>query len=106
MIQPIGILEPSVQEVVSYAFETGGFTTRSDYARAHVEAVAAAAVQGFLTTEVPGQGFGNHWRATALGIDGLFIALSGRASDLYAHGAIPDTLRCEQRTLNEPRVLN
>jgi hypothetical protein len=100
MIQPIGILEPSVQEVVSYAFETGGFTTRSDYARAHVEAVAAAAVQGFLTTEVPGQGFGNHWRATALGIDGLFVTLSGRSSDLYVNGTLPEVILCEPRVLN------
>lgn len=100
MIQPIGLLDPHVSEVVQYAFETGGFTTRSDYARTHMEAVAAAAVQGFLTTEVPGQGFGNHWRATALGIDGLFIVTNGRASDLYAHGTLPDTLRCEPAVLN------
>jgi hypothetical protein len=101
MIQPIGLLAPDVQEVVQYAFDTGGFTTRSDYARAHVEAVAAAAVQGFLTTEVPGQGFGSHWRATALGIDGLFILANGRSSNLYVHGTLPGSLQC-----HEPAVLN
>lgn len=100
MIAPIGILSPEVQEVVQYAFDTGGFTTRSDYARANVEAIAAAAVQGFLTTEVPGQGFGSNWRASALGIDGLFVALSGRPSDLYAHGTLPEVMRCEPRLLN------
>ena len=100
MIQPIGILDPHVQEVVQYAFDTGGFTTRSDYTRANAEAIAAAAVQGFLTTEVPGQGFGSVWRASALGIDALFVALSGRPSDLYAHGLIPEALRCEPAVLN------
>ena len=101
MIQPIGILSPEVQSVVQHAFDTGGFTTRSDYARANVEAIAAAAVQGFLTTEVPGRGFGSIWRASALGIDGLFVALSGRPSDLYATGVLPEALQCD-----EPRVLN
>lgn len=101
MIQPIGILSPDVQEVVQYAFDIGGFTTRSDYARSHVEAVAAAACQGFLTTEVPGQGFGSVWRASALGIDGLFIVLSGSAnSDLYAPGVLPGAIRSEPCVLN------
>jgi len=93
-------MAPEVLEVVQYAYETGGFTTRSDYARAHVEAVAAAACQGFLTTEVPGAGFGFNWRATSLGIDGLFIVASGRSSDLYAHGTLPETLRCEPPVFN------
>lgn len=100
MIQPIGILAPEVLSVVQYAFDTGGFTTRSDYARSHVEAIAAAAVQGFLTTEVPGSGFGSVWRASALGIDGLFVALSGRPSDLYENGILPEVIRCEPRVLN------
>lgn len=100
MIQPIGILDPHVQEVVQHAFDNGGFTTRSDYARANVEAIAAASVQGFLTTEVPGRGFGSIWRASALGIDGLFVAVSGRPSDLYATGVLPEVMRCEPRVLN------
>lgn len=89
MIRPIGILDPHVSGVVYYAYEVGGFLTRSNYARQNAEAVAAAAVQGFITTEIPGDGFGSMWRPTPLGLDAIYIN-GGRPSSLYVHGGLPD----------------
>lgn len=89
MIPPIGILEPSVSAVVYYCYEVGGFLTRSNYARQNAEAVAAAAVQGFISTEVPGEGYGSMWRPTPLGLDAIYIN-GGRPSQLYVHGGLPD----------------
>lgn len=105
-IAPTGLFAPEVASVVQYAYETGGFTTRSDYARGHIEAIAAAACQGFLTTEVPGVGFGPAWRITALGLDGLSIILSGKPSCLYSHGTLPRTLTSIDQREREPAVLN
>lgn len=102
-IAPNGLLAPEVSAVVQYAYETGGFTTRSDYARANAEAVAAASVQGFLSTEVPGLGFGPAWRITALGLDGLHILL-GKPSCLYTHGTLPQSILVSRE--REPAVLN
>lgn len=91
MIAPIGILDPDVSAVVYYAYEVGGFTTRSDFARHNAEAVAAAAVQGFISTEIPGEGYGTIWRPTPLGLDAIYIN-GGRPSQLYVHGGLPDAL--------------
>jgi hypothetical protein len=88
VIAPIGIRDPDVSAVVYYAYTVGGFTTRSDFARNNAEAVAAAAVQGFITTEVPGEGYGSVWRPSPLGADALFIN-GGRPSHLYVHGQLP-----------------
>lgn len=88
MIGATGILDPRISTVVYRAFEYGGFATRSDYARQNAESVAAAAVLGFITTEMPGGGFGRTWRATAFGVDSLFIA-GGKPSSLYVHGGLP-----------------
>lgn len=87
MIEPSGILDPDVSSVVFHAFHSGGFTTRSDFARHNAEAVAAAALQGFLTTEVPREGFGHVWRASPLGADALFT--NGGPSCL-SHSGLPD----------------
>lgn len=89
MIAPTGINDPDVSAVVYYAYDVGGFTTRSSFARENAEAVAAAAVQGLLTTEVPREGFGTIWRPTSLGTDCLFIN-GGSPSSLYQHGGLPD----------------
>jgi hypothetical protein len=89
VIAPIGILDPEVSAVVYSCYETGGFTTRSDFARQNAEAVAAAACQGFITTEVPREGFTTAWRCTPLGLDAIFIN-GGRPSTLYKHGGLPD----------------
>jgi hypothetical protein len=83
VIASIGIRDPDVSAVVYYAYTVGGFTTRSDFARLNAEAVAAAAVQGFITTEVPGDGYGSVWRPSPLGADALFIN-GGTPSHLYA----------------------
>jgi hypothetical protein len=58
--------------VVAYAYDTGGFTTRSDYFRAHSEAVAQAACLGLLTTQRLDGTFGNVWRPSPLGLTLLF----------------------------------
>lgn len=107
MIAPIGILEPDVSAVVYYCYEVGGFTTRSDYARLNAEAVAAAAVQGFITTEVPGEGYGSTWRPSALGLDAIFIN-GGRPSQLYVHGGLPDAfiVSITERPDRGPAILN
>jgi hypothetical protein len=83
------MITPEVSEVLHYCYEVGGFTTRSDYARQYAEAIAAAACQGFITTEVPREGFGSIWRPTPLGLDALFIN-GGTPSHLYVHGQLPE----------------
>lgn len=85
MIAPLGIRDPDVSAVVYYAYTVGGFTTRSDFARLNAEAVAAAAIQGFLTTEVPREGFGSVWRPSPRGLGSLFIN-SGLPNHLCDHG--------------------
>jgi hypothetical protein len=59
-------------DVVLHAYEMGGFTTRSDYARANMEGVAAAACMGLLTTELPRGGYGSVWRPSARGVRKAF----------------------------------
>lgn len=107
MITPTGILDPEVSAVVYYAFELGGFTTRSDFARINAEAVAASAVQGFISTEVPGDGFGSVWRPTPLGLDAIYIN-GGKPSQLYIHGGLPDAfiVSLTERPHREPAILN
>jgi hypothetical protein len=59
--------------VVAYAYDTGGFTTRSDYSRAHSEEIAQAACCGLITTARPADGsFGNFWRVSPFGLMLLF----------------------------------
>lgn len=76
--------------VVSHAYDTGGFTTRSDYFRAHSEAVAEAACLGLITTQRLDGSFGKIWRPSPLGLTLLFkdvpsheevIARLGRDAD-------------------------
>lgn len=83
------IPDSDVHAVVAHCYDVGGFTTRSDYARENAEAVAAAGIQGLITTEVPGRGFGSAWRASALGLDMMF-AVAGRPPSIRGHGGLPD----------------
>jgi hypothetical protein len=61
-----------LNSVLSEAFERGGFTARSDYARENAELVAQAACLGLLSTKLPDGSFGNIWRLTRKGYDTLF----------------------------------
>ena len=79
-----------VLDAVAHAYDTGGFTTRSDYFRAHSEAVAEAACLGLLTTQLLDGTFGKVWRPSPLGLTLLFkdvpsneevIARLGRDAD-------------------------
>jgi len=83
------VIDEAVLSVVQYAYEMGGFYTRSNFARGNAENVAAAALQGLLTTEVPREGYGSIWRPTPLGTDAIFVG-SGTPSSLYTHGGLPD----------------
>lgn len=106
MIGLNGVYDDRTQDVVTHCYEVGGFTTRSDFARLNAEAVAAAAVQGFITTEVPREGYGSIWRPSALGLDAIFIN-GGRPSQLYTHGGLPDAfiVSLTERP-REPAILN
>lgn len=61
---PVAILE--------FAYLSGGFTTRSDFARNNAEMVAQLGQRGFLTTDTPRDGYSNVWRLTADGHEVLF----------------------------------
>jgi hypothetical protein len=84
MIAPIGTRDPEVSAAIYYAYSMGGFSTRSNYARENAEAVAASAVQGFITTEVPREGYGTVWRPTPRGLEAIFID-GGSPSSLHAY---------------------
>jgi hypothetical protein len=61
-----------VLTVVAQAW-ANGFTTRSDYARSHAEAVAVAACRGLITTKDPTTGeYQRKWRVTPKGATYLF----------------------------------
>lgn len=47
---------------------SGGFTTKSDYARFNADQVAIAASEGWITTMLPGGGFGRSWYITLTGL--------------------------------------
>lgn len=52
---------------------SSSFTTKSDFAREHANAVAAAASQGWLTTYDPHhRAYTNSWRITPAGLKELF----------------------------------
>ena len=53
--------------LLEHTFLTGGFTTRSDYARTNAETIAQAACRGYLTTDTPRDGWGCVWRLTVNG---------------------------------------
>lgn len=63
---------PNLLNTLEFAFLSGGFTTRSDFARKNSEIIAVAAQGGLLTTNTPRDGFGNVWRLTAIGNTLLF----------------------------------
>jgi hypothetical protein len=54
-------------ELLEHAFLAGGFTTKSDFARAEADLIAQASIVGFLTTQTPRDGFGSVWRLTPQG---------------------------------------
>lgn len=50
----------------------GGFSTKSDFARAHADQVAIAASCGLITTKMPGgQLYGREWLITKQGLEVL-----------------------------------
>ena len=55
---------------VLYRAWSGGFTTKSDFARVYANQVAVAASLGYITTQVRGHTFGTTWLITK---DGLSI---------------------------------
>lgn len=73
--------------VIAHAYETGGFTTRSDYFRAHSEAVAEAACLGLITTQRLDGTFGKIWRPSPLGLSLLFKALPSHETLVSRLGA-------------------
>jgi hypothetical protein len=48
---------------------TGGFSTQSNFARSHAQAVAAAASVGLITTSLGGMNYGNRWYITKKGLE-------------------------------------
>lgn len=61
-----------VEPVLNEAFERGGFTTRSDFARSHADNVAIAAQLRLLSTLKPDGSYDNKWRLTPKGLSLLF----------------------------------
>lgn len=53
--------------LLEHTYLTGGFTTRSNYARDNTETIAQAACQGYLTIDTPRDGWGCVWRLTVNG---------------------------------------
>ena len=53
--------------LLEHTYLTGGFTTRSDYARTNAETIAQAACRGYLTIDTPRDGWGCVWRLTVSG---------------------------------------
>jgi hypothetical protein len=64
-------LHEDTLRVLYRAFD-GGFSTKSDFARAKANHVACAASLGLITTALPDQSFSNQWRTTEAGIKVLF----------------------------------
>lgn len=59
-------------DLVHYIYLAGGTTTKSDFAREYATTLGEAASIGLITTETPLDGFGNVWRVTPFGLQGLF----------------------------------
>lgn len=51
-------------DLIEYTYLAGGFTTKSDFARAEADLIAQASSVGFLTTQTPRDGFLSVWRLT------------------------------------------
>lgn len=62
-------LKKSLKVVVGRAY-TAPYTIKSDFARHHTHAIAAACCLGFLTTRTSGteHNFGGYWLPTAAGL--------------------------------------
>jgi hypothetical protein len=58
----------ALREVLMFAYDNGGFTTRSDFARTSAEAVAAAASQALISSIRSDGRYGNVWRLTTKGL--------------------------------------
>lgn len=68
-------LQLDAVEIVRIAYLDGGFTTKSDVARAYATEVALAASLGLITTVLPGEtAFTNKWRVTPKGLALLYGA--------------------------------
>jgi hypothetical protein len=59
-------------ELLEYAFLSGGFTTRSDFARDNAELVGIAAQNQLITTLTPRDGYCKVWRVTVNGYQKLW----------------------------------
>jgi hypothetical protein len=55
-------------ELLEYTYLAGGYTTKSDFARAEADVTAEAASSGLLTTETPTGGHQSVWRLTPTGV--------------------------------------
>jgi hypothetical protein len=50
---------------------TGGFSTKSDFARHHADPVAIAATEGWITTRLRDRVYGRKWHITVAGLTRL-----------------------------------
>lgn len=55
-------------DTLRHAYVSGGFKTKSDYARNHATLVATAASLGFISTILPGDIATDTWRVTSKGL--------------------------------------
>lgn len=84
--------------LLEHAFLVGGFTTKSDFARAEADIIAQAAAVGFLTTQTPKDGFQSVWRLTPQGQTAMWEAqpCDCPACDPYEHEDLPGEFPSEQ----------
>lgn len=60
---------PTLTDVLGRAYKRP-FTTKSNYARAHINLIAMAACEGLITTRISGH-YGSEWRITMRGLKRL-----------------------------------
>ena len=61
-----------ISGLLIHFYDTGGVTTRSDYARSNTDLIASAACQGLISTLCPDGSWGRVWRLTVKGLGQLF----------------------------------
>lgn len=59
-------------DLLEHTYLVGGYTTKSDFARVEADLIAQAAVTGFLTTQVPRDGFQSVWRLTPIALEAMW----------------------------------
>lgn len=70
--QTTNYIDDALDRVLAQAW-AGGFSTKSDFARANADAVAEAASRGFITSGDERGKFGRWWRITKPGLHVLTI---------------------------------